>query len=220
MRMKNLPIFLALTTVLLSGCVHKQTQLPAEPVVGAERPAKAGNRQTVSPDIYRSAPEVVRYDHYRLVDISPSRAQQYPLEQIIHLRIPPSVSPTVGDALHYALRESGYRLCSVSGQANVLYRQPLPAVQSQLGPVRLSDALQIFGGPAWQVDVDEVQRVACHSLRQGYQLPAPGVTRSVSIVSRTRPVSPRPVAVQPVISAPAASGDKVAKPVHRGGWLK
>ncbi|EGK7456658.1 pilus assembly protein PilL, partial [Escherichia coli] len=26
-------------------------------------------------------------------------------------------------------------------------------------------------GPAWQLEVDDVQRVVCHSLRDGYQLP-------------------------------------------------
>ncbi len=229
MRMKSVPILFSLSALFLSACAPKQTQmsLPAESPASLSQSATAVSaRQTLSADLYSSAPEVVRYDRYRLVDISPTQAQRYPLAQVVSLRIPASVSPTVGDALRYVLRESGYRLCTTGGQANALYQHPLPAVQYQLGPVRLSDALQIFGGPAWQVDVDEVQRVVCHSLRQGYQLPAPAVTRSVSTISGTRPVPARPVAVSqpapvhPVISAPAAAGGKVAKPVHRGGWLK
>ncbi|MEF9776212.1 pilus assembly protein PilL, partial [Escherichia coli] len=32
-------------------------------------------------------------------------------------------------------------------------------------------ALQLMAGPAWQLEVDDVQRVVCHSLRDGYQLP-------------------------------------------------
>nr|WP_244589997.1 hypothetical protein [Xenorhabdus budapestensis] len=55
----------------------------------------------------------------------------------------------------------------------ILYRQPLPSVHTQLGPVRLRTALQVMAGPAWQLEVDEVQRVVCHHLRQGYQLPTP-----------------------------------------------
>ncbi|HCP7905998.1 TPA: pilus assembly protein PilL, partial [Escherichia coli] len=50
-------------------------------------------------------------------------------------------------------------------------RQPLPAVQYQPGPLRLRTALQLMAGPAWQLEVDDVQRVVCHSLRDGYQLP-------------------------------------------------
>ncbi|MBS9568670.1 pilus assembly protein PilL, partial [Escherichia coli] len=36
----------------------------------------------------------------------------------------------------------------------------------------LRSALQMMAGPAWQLEVDDVQRVVCHSLREGYQLPA------------------------------------------------
>jgi type IV pili sensor histidine kinase/response regulator len=97
----------------------------------------------------------------------------------------------------------------------VLYRQALPAVQYQLGPMRLRTALQVLAGPAWQLEVDDVQRVVCHSLRDGYQLPAtqlPPVTvapaRAVSA-----PVSAHPaatvIAPQPVNAVPAT-----------GGWLK
>lgn len=223
MCIKPIPILLSLSALLLSACTakpisptNKNTHSPSQSV-GVVSP-----RQTLSPDLYSAAPEVVRYDRYRLVDISPPRAQQYPLEQVIHLRIPTSVSPTVGDALEYVLRESGYRRCT-TGRADALYRLPLPAVQARLGPMRLSDALQVLGGPAWQVEVDEVQRVVCHRLRQGYELPAPTVSHSGDISHRLPPASEKPAAVslpapaQPVITTPAA---EVTKPVHRGGWLK
>ncbi len=147
MRMKTLPICLALTSLLLGGCADKPAQ-PTEAVADIAIPLNVGYAQPLLPDIYPSAPEVVRYDRYRLVDISPSQAQRYPLEQIVHLRIPASVSPTVGDALHYALRDSGYRLCTSDGQANHLYRLPLPAVHYQMGSIRLNVALQILVGPA------------------------------------------------------------------------
>lgn len=218
-------ILLLVTPLLLTACSQTQTRLPAEPPALSSHTV-APVRQTVNPDIYDRAPEVVRYDRYRLVDISPTHAQQFPLEQIVSLRIPGAMNPTVGDALRYVLRESGWRLCSLSGQADTLYRQPLPAVQNRLGPVRLSVALQLLAGPAWQLEVDEVQRVVCHSLRAGYTLPATprpapvsgGLTRSapVSAPSQSTPLPPQPV----LKTQPAEAGTAPSQNVHRGGWLK
>ncbi len=78
---------------------------------------------------------------------------------------------TVPEVVRYALKQSGYTLCATGPANGVLYRQALPAVQYQTGPLRLRTALQMMAGPAWQLEVDDVQRVVCHSLREGYQLP-------------------------------------------------
>ncbi|MFN7073783.1 conjugal transfer protein, partial [Proteus mirabilis] len=71
MRMKILPICLALTSLLLGGCADKPSR-PAESVADTAVPVNTGHAQPVLPDLYPSALEVVRYDRYRLVDISPS----------------------------------------------------------------------------------------------------------------------------------------------------
>ncbi|HGN1608123.1 TPA: PilL N-terminal domain-containing protein [Proteus mirabilis] len=220
MRMKTLPICLALTSLLLGGCADKPAQ-PTEAAADIAIPLNVGYAQPLLPDIYPSAPEVVRYDRYRLVDISPSQAQRYPLEQIVHLRIPASVSPTVGDALHYALRDSGYRLCTSDGQANHLYRLPLPAVHYQMGSIRLNVALQILVGPAWQLWVDDVQREVCYRLRPEYTPSAPDAGMSgASSVSVVTPLSAgsTPLPVPPVLNT--STGHIDVNKVHRGGWLK
>ena len=131
------------------------------------------NVQVVVPDSYAVTPEVVRYDRYLLIDTSPNAAQIAPLEQIIDVRIPASFTPNIDDAMRYVLRQSGYSLCRIDDSNSVLYNQILPAVHYHLGPMRLSQALQIMAGPAWQLEVDAVQRVVCHSLRGGFQLPKP-----------------------------------------------
>lgn len=205
MRMKTLPICLALTSLLSGGCADKPSR-PAESATDTVIPVNTTYAQPVLPALYPSAPEVVRYDRYRLVDISPSQAQRYPLEQIVHLHIPASVSPTVGDALHYALRDSGYRLRTSDGQANRLYRLPLPAVQYQMGPIRLNVALQLLAGPAWQLLVDDVQREVCYRLRPEYTPSVPDAGRdSTSSVSVGTPLSAgsTPVPVPPVLNTSA-----------------
>lgn len=182
-----------LALVLLAGCRSPQSLQSrdmAEPVPSV---TVTRNVQPLVADGGEPAPEVVRYDRYLLVNTEPMAAQRDPLSQIIDIRIPASTHPTIADALRYALRQSGYSLCSVGSANGVLYRHPLPGVQYQLGPMRLRTALQVMAGPAWQVEVDDVQRVVCHSLRDGYQLPAiqlaplPAITPATPVIQPTHP---------------------------------
>ncbi|MDC9615866.1 PilL N-terminal domain-containing protein [Xenorhabdus khoisanae] len=170
----KIKVLIGLMAVIMTGCTA-----PVKPP--QSHPSKATfpsvtltrNVQSASPDIYGQKPEVVRYGRYLLISTDPTEAQRDPLSQLIDIHIPVSLKPTVADAMRYVLRQSGYTLCAPEKTNDILYRQPLPAVHTQLGPVRLRTALQIMAGPAWQLDVDEVQRVVCHHLRQGYQLPIP-----------------------------------------------
>ncbi|EDX3117074.1 hypothetical protein B6O77_004262 [Salmonella enterica subsp. enterica serovar Mississippi] len=182
----HIPLAICLTASILAGCTQKLQQPDTQP----HPTALNGNVQPAQSDVYAATPEVVRYDRYLLIDTSPSAAQRAPLEQIIDIRIPASLSPTVADAMRYALRQSGYALCSTSPANRVLYNQMLPAVHYQLGPMRLSQVLQILAGSAWQLEVDSVQRIVCHSLRDGYRLPPEVVKTPVSSVSVPLPAQP------------------------------
>lgn len=110
-------------------------------------------------------PEVVRYDRYLLVSTSP---QQPPLEQLTALSVPPGFHPTVGEALQYLLRNSGWSLCLADARRAQLYGLPLPLSQYNTGPLRLKAALQLLAGPAWRMTADENRREVCfasdHSL--------------------------------------------------------
>ncbi|WP_338803421.1 PilL N-terminal domain-containing protein [Xenorhabdus griffiniae] len=168
----KITVLIGLMAVILTGCTTSAEQpLPQPSQNSLSSVTLTRNVQPVSPDIYQPMPEVVRYGRYLLVSTDPTEAQRDPLSQLVDIHIPASLKPTVADALHYVLRQSGYSLCAPDKTHDILYRQPLPSVHYQLGPIRLRTALQIMAGPAWQLDVDEVQRVVCHHLRQGYQLP-------------------------------------------------
>ncbi|PLI71488.1 pilus assembly protein PilL [Klebsiella pneumoniae] len=114
-----------------------------------------------------ATPEVVRYDRYLLVSTSP---QQPPLEQLTALSVPPGFHPTVGEALQYLLRDSGWSLCLADARRAQLYGLPLPLSQYNTGPLRLKSALQLLAGPAWRVITAENRREVCfasdHSLPQ------------------------------------------------------
>jgi len=188
--MKFSPLVLLLPLATLVGCTQQKLQprAPATPVPSVE---VNRNVQPVSPDEYaRRAPEVVRYDRYLLVSTDAQAAQKDPLSQIVDIRIPGSLTPTVADAMRYALKQSGYTLCATGPANGVLYRQALPAVQYRLGPMRLRTALQVMAGPAWQMEEDDVQRVVCHSLRSGYTLPSSQLAPVPSSSLLTPPPAP------------------------------
>ncbi|MCG3471829.1 PilL N-terminal domain-containing protein [Xenorhabdus bovienii] len=170
---------IGLIAVILAGCTSPaKQQLPSQrSIESTPSVTLTRNIQPVLPDVYGQAPEVVRYGRYLLVSTDPTAVQRDPLSQLIDIHIPASLKPTVADAMRYVLRQSGYTLCAAEQADDILYRQSLPAVQYHLGPVRLRTALQLMAGPAWQLDVDEVQRIVCHHLREGYQLPDPDKRR-------------------------------------------
>ncbi|WOY03077.1 PFGI-1 class ICE element type IV pilus protein PilL2 [Dickeya fangzhongdai] len=143
-------------------------------------------------DIYQNrTPEVVRYDRYTLVNTRPADAQRDPLNQIIDITMPASIVKSVGDGFRYLLLESGYSLCPSSSPVfSELLSRPLPAVQRTVGPVRLSEALQIVAGQAWRLRVDEVNREVCFVLRDEY---------------RSFAVSTPVVATAKTVSAPASA---------------
>jgi conjugative transfer region protein (TIGR03748 family) len=157
---------------LLTGCSPSTTPLPLTSALTLQ--PEIGTSSIPPPPVVVSIirPEVTRYDRYLLVSIDPMAGQRTPLSQIIDIRISPSLKPTVADALHYLLRYSGYRLCTMGPAVAILYPQPLPAVQYQLGPMRLLTGLQLISGSPWNIEIDEVQRVVCHTLRNGYSLPS------------------------------------------------
>ncbi|WP_397458533.1 integrating conjugative element protein pill, pfgi-1 [Pseudomonas asplenii] len=105
---------------------------------------------------------VIRQGRYTLVELRPDLAQQNLLWQIIDLRIPatPDIT-TVGEALRYVLRHSGYQLCDSDPTLMTLWALPLPAAHLRLGPLPLNQVLQLLAGTAWRLLVDERKRQVC-----------------------------------------------------------
>lgn len=142
----------------LSGCVHT---LPPETPESAQpsRDAQPTNSTELA-----TAPATIRQGRYTLASTQPTLEQRQPLLQIIDVRIAPALAPTVGDALQYVLRHSGYSQCASSPDLAVLFSRPLPAVHYQLGPMPLMEALTILAGPAWTMQTDPVARSVCFTL--------------------------------------------------------
>ncbi len=177
-------------SLLAAGCVDHGassadplSRLPATPRVS---------------DIYQNrSPEVVRYDRYTLVSTRPADAQRDPLNQMVDITMPVQMVRSVGDGFRYLLLESGYSLCPVSTSVFAeLLSRPLPAVQRSIGPVRLSEALQILAGPAWRLRVDDVNHEVCFALRDAYRDAVP-VRQTVAPVIASN-ILPKTAPIQPV----------------------
>ncbi|EKN5804687.1 TcpQ domain-containing protein [Salmonella enterica subsp. enterica] len=177
--------------LVLAGCAQS-------PAASSARDAAFSHslKPAAPADIWQRSPEVTRGGRYTLVSVKSADAQREPLNQLIDITMPVSLVSSVGDGFRYLLFQSGYSLCGRYGAdfAELLNR-PLPAVQRRLGPVRLSEALQVVAGPAWRMTVDEVNREVCFVLREAYLAQArPGtspatMTAASPVMSSLAPAS-------------------------------
>lgn len=164
--------FTALTLLaMLTGCTTQNVPDAAQVLDSNRKP------DLLAPDLYSNSAAlekdpVVRYGRYTLVSSAPTADQRDLMAQIVDISIPANMTPNVREAIVYVLDRSGYSLCSTeTGQVSVLYTRPLAAALYKIGPVTLRNALQVLAGPAWQVEVDELNREVCYVLRSDLGLP-------------------------------------------------
>ena len=103
----------------------------------------------------------VQVGRYRSVFAGPTEGQADLLSAMVTVEVPSGVS-TVGEAVHYLLRGSGYRLAAetASDPARAdLLGLPLPEAHRSLGPMPLQDALETLGGPAFRLVEDPLHRL-------------------------------------------------------------
>jgi len=93
----------------------------------------------------------VRVGRYAATRPGPTEAQRHPLQAVVHLQFPRQVR-TVGRAVDYALRRSGYQLTSGVGP---LQDRALPEVHRSLGPMTIEQTLKTLAGPAYALHVNE-----------------------------------------------------------------
>lgn len=177
--------FTALTLLaMLIGCTTQNVPDVGPVLDNSRKP------ELLAPDLYPNGAAlekdpVVRYGRYTLVSSAPPADQRDLMAQIVDISIPANMTPNVREAMVYVLDRSGYSLCSTdTGQVSVLYTRPLAAALYKIGPMTLRNALQVLAGPAWQVEVDEVNREVCYVLRSDHQPAGAGDAKVESMTTR------------------------------------
>jgi type IV pili sensor histidine kinase/response regulator len=168
---------------MLSACT---AQVPNTSQPNPRIDSDVGRAQSLMDTAEGSHQAAVRYGRYTLVSTAPTTEQQDLLAQIIDVSIPPSLSPSVQDALHYVLLRSGYSLCPDTSPVKVLFTRPLPAAHYRLGPIPLRSALQVLAGPAWNLTVNDVSRSVCFE-QQKADTGTPSIKPVLSHQAETRP---------------------------------
>jgi type IV pili sensor histidine kinase/response regulator len=98
---------------------------------------------------------------YSTFPAGPTIAQRDPLQALIRMTFPPSVT-RVGEAIDALLASSGFRLAAAetaSPQRKGLLELPLPEVHRALGPMPLRGALETLAGPSFILVEDPAHRL-------------------------------------------------------------
>lgn len=94
------------------------------------------------------AANITQVSRYATVKNQPLAAQINPLKTIQQIHFPASIQ-SIGDAVNYWLRYSGYHLAPKEKQSESLqqvFQQPLPQVSRNLGPLMIADGLTVLVG--------------------------------------------------------------------------
>jgi conjugative transfer region protein (TIGR03748 family) len=114
---------------------------------------------------------VTQITRYLTVTNKPNFSQVNLLSQSIQVRFAQNIQ-TVGDAMNYLLRFSGYALIAESQQSlalKIILSKPLPIIDRELGPMTLSNGLTTLSGSAFYLVEDPVNRVVDFKLKPEYQ---------------------------------------------------
>lgn len=112
-----------------------------------------------------------RVSRYSIANTTVSPDLQNPLTVVVDVTYPPNVL-TVGDAVRYLLRDSGYSLAkgvNAPNEQRILLSLPLPAAQRKTGRVELLTALMFLADPAYRLVIDKLHRQIAFTAMAEYQ---------------------------------------------------
>ena len=98
---------------------------------------------------------------YSVMAVQPTAGQR-DLLSVTRVIIIPGDIESVGEAFHWMLRDSGYRLAAdavLSEEARAMLELPLPAVHRRFEPMPLQTVMGLMIGPAFHLIQDPVHRL-------------------------------------------------------------
>jgi type IV pili sensor histidine kinase/response regulator len=104
---------------------------------------------------------VTQIDRYSIVVAAPTAGQRDLLAETSAISIPNDIE-SLGDALRWLLRDSGYRLADdrvLSDEVHAMLTLPLPATHRQFEAMPLRVVVELIVGPAFHIVQDPVHRL-------------------------------------------------------------
>jgi type IV pili sensor histidine kinase/response regulator len=114
---------------------------------------------------------VTQIHRYMTIENKPKFSQINLLSQLIQVHFTRNIQ-TVGDAMNYILKFSGYSLIPKAEHneaLKIILNKPLPIVDRELGPVPLNDALTTLVGPAFSLTQNPINRTVNFVVKPEYQ---------------------------------------------------
>ena len=119
------------------------------------------------------AENITQIERYATVDNKPKAAQINPLLTVVQVHFPRDVE-TVGDAVHYWISYSGYKLIraeNASAELKEVLKQKLPQADRNLGPLTIHDGLKVLvGQEVFDLVCDPLHRLVSFELKKKYKL--------------------------------------------------
>lgn len=114
---------------------------------------------------------MTQFGRYLTTINKPTQAQTDLLSQTMQVRFPQTVQ-TIGDAMNYLLKFSGYSLIAEKNRSAELKNtlsKPLPTVDRDFGPMSLKDGLITLIGPAFSLAHDPLNRTINFDLKPQFK---------------------------------------------------
>ena len=112
----------------------------------------------------------------RYVDLlpGPTNAQRNPLHMVLPNVVFNHNIKSVGQAIHFLLKDTGYKLTRHHPDVRVhqMFRLPLPKIHRRMGPLTLEQALNTLSGEPWDLAIDPINRLVSFQLPDHFKQPA------------------------------------------------
>ncbi len=111
----------------------------------------------------------------RYVDLlpGPTEAQRNPLHMVLPNVLFNHNIKSVGQAIHFLLKDTGYKLTRHHPDRRVhqMFRLSLPKIHRRMGPLTLEQALKTLSGEPWVLAVDPINRLVSFQLPDHFKKP-------------------------------------------------
>lgn len=122
-------------------------------------------------DLQQTNESSLQVSRYITLEPGPTNAQRNPLKVVFPNIIFSAKIKSVGQAIQFLLKDTGYHLAKHHPDKRVLkmFRLPLPKIHRRMGPLTLAQALETLSGEPWQLSVDPINRLISFQLPDYFQ---------------------------------------------------